>query len=121
MTYYKSLFDLKVDADTGVRVRINECKASGHVQQVAYSVHHECLTQICFTCKIIRTNMPKDQAYLGLAESKSRVKLIKNEITQSMVENTKVLRLIKDDKDRFIEGKIFAYKECLRLIEAYLE
>jgi len=33
---------------------IANCKQKKHVQQVAYTVHHESLTQICFTCKKIR-------------------------------------------------------------------
>ena len=33
------------------------CQEKNHIQQVAFSTYHNCLTQICFTCKKIRTSM----------------------------------------------------------------
>lgn len=33
---------------------IGNCKKNKHVQQVAYTVHYETFTQICFTCKKTR-------------------------------------------------------------------
>lgn len=36
-----------------------ECESNGHVQQVSYSTYHQALTQVCFGCKKIRTNMPE--------------------------------------------------------------
>lgn len=39
-----------------VRKAIKSCEGN-HSQQVAYSTFHDCLTQICFGCKIIRTSM----------------------------------------------------------------
>ena len=35
---------------------IKECEGK-HVQQVVYSTYHKALTQICFGCKKIRTNI----------------------------------------------------------------
>ena len=40
-----------------VEMEITKCNNKEHVQQVVYSVHHSCLTQICFNCLKIRTNM----------------------------------------------------------------
>jgi hypothetical protein len=39
-----------------VRKHIQRCEGS-HIQQCCYSTFHDCLTQICFTCKKIRTNL----------------------------------------------------------------
>ena len=39
-----------------VRRFIRECEGK-HIQQIAYSSYHDSLTQICFTCKEIRTNL----------------------------------------------------------------
>lgn len=38
---------------------IIECQDAGCIQQVAYSTYHDALTQVCFTCKVVVTNMPK--------------------------------------------------------------
>ena len=35
---------------------LDNCEG-GHIQQVAYSTYHDALTQICFTCKTIRSNI----------------------------------------------------------------
>lgn len=40
-----------------VQRAIKNCNEKGHVQQVVYSVHHGCMTQICFGCKTVRTSM----------------------------------------------------------------
>lgn len=40
-----------------VQIVARVCQKDNHVQQVAYSTYHDVLTQICFTCKKIRTNM----------------------------------------------------------------
>lgn len=37
------------------------CEIMEHIQQVAYSTYHKALTQICFTCNLIRTTMPKQE------------------------------------------------------------
>ena len=39
---------------------IEQCQEKGHIQQVAFSTYHNCLTQICFTCQKIRTSMKED-------------------------------------------------------------
>lgn len=39
-----------------VRRHIQECEGK-HTQQAIYSTFHDALTQICFTEKIIRTNL----------------------------------------------------------------
>jgi len=39
-----------------VRKHIKECEGK-HIQQVVYSTFHDALTQICFGCKKVRTNM----------------------------------------------------------------
>lgn len=44
-----------------IRNHIAACQCQGHVQQVAYSTYHDCLTQICFTCRKIKTNIKEDE------------------------------------------------------------
>lgn len=44
------------DAQIDVRAHIQDCEGK-HAQQVAYSTYHDALTQICYGCKIIRTNL----------------------------------------------------------------
>jgi hypothetical protein len=39
-----------------VRKAIQDCEGR-HSQQVAYSTFHDALTQICYGCKVIRTNL----------------------------------------------------------------
>ncbi len=39
-----------------IKEQIKHCEGK-HIQQVAYSSYHDALTQICFTCKKIRTNL----------------------------------------------------------------
>jgi len=43
-----------------VREEIQTCSDGGHVQQVAYSTYHDALTQVCFSCKKVRTSMSED-------------------------------------------------------------
>ena len=40
-----------------LRNKIRKCQNKKHIQQVAYSTFHDGFTQICFTCKIVRTNI----------------------------------------------------------------
>lgn len=47
---------IKVKTMKEVIEQINNCKKADHFQQVAYSVHDSCLTQICFACEQIVTN-----------------------------------------------------------------
>jgi hypothetical protein len=40
-----------------VRKSIRECTRDKHIQQVAYSTHHDGMTQICFSCRRIRSSI----------------------------------------------------------------
>ena len=48
LEYYKTMEE--------VREKIRDCEGV-HTQQAIYSTFHDCLTQICFGCKKIRTNL----------------------------------------------------------------
>lgn len=53
----KIIFELEnFETMEEVRKHIQNCEGK-HVQQVAYSTFHDALTQICFVCKKIRTNI----------------------------------------------------------------
>ena len=39
-----------------VKDAIKECEGK-HIQQIAYSSYHDAFTQICFTCKKVRTSL----------------------------------------------------------------
>ena len=39
-----------------VKKWIKKCEGE-HVQQIAYSSYHDALTQVCFDCKKVRTNL----------------------------------------------------------------
>ncbi len=41
-----------------VRQHIQECEGA-HMQQVVYSTFHDALTQICYGCEVIRSNIIK--------------------------------------------------------------
>lgn len=43
-----------------MQVAIQLCQENNHVQQVAYGTYHDCLTQICFSCMTIYTNMKEE-------------------------------------------------------------
>lgn len=49
-----------------VRKHIQECEGK-HMQQVAYSTFHDALTQICYGCMKVRTNI---KLYLSTEERK---------------------------------------------------
>lgn len=49
LTHYEDLDD--------VQMQITHCQNRNHIQQVAYSTYHSSLTQVCFNCLKIRTNM----------------------------------------------------------------
>ena len=53
---YDIVFDLKF-----VKENIQTCQKKKHIQQVAFSTYHNCLTQICFTCKMIRTELKEKE------------------------------------------------------------
>jgi len=38
---------------------IKTCEEHKHLQQVAFSTFHNCLTQVCFTCNKCRTSLPE--------------------------------------------------------------
>lgn len=46
----------KMETQEEVRKHIQECEGK-HIQQVVYSTYHDALTQICFGCKKIRSNI----------------------------------------------------------------
>lgn len=50
-------FNLVKLSNEVVRDAIKICQKNRHIQQVAFSTYHDCLTQVCFTCKKIRTSM----------------------------------------------------------------
>jgi hypothetical protein len=45
-----------LDTQEQVREHIRNCEGR-HSQQVAYSTFHDALTQICFGCKKVRSNL----------------------------------------------------------------
>lgn len=53
-----NLFELEgFDSLEVVRRFVTDCQKDNHVQQVAFTTYHDALTQICFDCQKIRTNM----------------------------------------------------------------
>ena len=44
-----------------IKRNIKTCEGR-HVQQVAYSSYHDALTQICFGCNKVRTNLKEEHA-----------------------------------------------------------
>ena len=53
----KILFEYEhLDTVEEVRKHIQECEGY-HSQQVMYSTFHDALTQICFDCRTIRSNI----------------------------------------------------------------
>ncbi len=50
-------FNAYSQSEKVVRDQMMFCKNKGHFQQVAYSVHGECFTQVCFSCKKVRTTL----------------------------------------------------------------
>jgi len=51
----EEVFEFGVD----VEKKVLECQEKDHVQQVAFSTYHHTLTQVCFTCGVVRTGMEK--------------------------------------------------------------
>jgi hypothetical protein len=45
-----------IENQEDVRKHIQDCE-SRHVQQVAYSTFHDSLTQICYGCLVVRSNI----------------------------------------------------------------
>ncbi len=52
---------MRVDYENQDYIRgcIQTCERKKHLQQVAFSTFHDCLTQICFTCGVCRTSLPE--------------------------------------------------------------
>ena len=49
---------------------IESCEKKKHLQQVAFSSFHNCLTQVCFTCNICMTSLPyQDQVKMKTNQS----------------------------------------------------
>lgn len=44
------------DDENYIKERIKKCEGE-HIQQVVYSSYHNALTQICFTCEVVRTTL----------------------------------------------------------------
>ncbi len=56
-----------------MKFEYEECKTTGevegfiiicegrHIQQVSYSTYHNALTQVCFGCKKVRSNISKEE------------------------------------------------------------
>ena len=45
-----------IETMEAVREHIQECEGR-HMQQVAYSTFHDALTQICYGCRMVRSNI----------------------------------------------------------------
>jgi len=39
---------------------IADCQRRNHIHQVAFSTFHHAITQVCFTCEIIRTSLSEE-------------------------------------------------------------
>ena len=52
---------MKVEYETQEYIQgcIKTCENNKHLQQVAFSTFHNCLTQVCFTCNVCRTSLPE--------------------------------------------------------------
>ena len=55
-----------------IRKHIQDCEGK-HIQQVVYSTYHDALTQICYGCKKIRTNLKDLEEGVPTIVSYSRV------------------------------------------------
>jgi len=53
LTHYETM--------TYLRAKISACSEKDHVQQVAYSTYHDGITQICFTCEEVNTNIEEQK------------------------------------------------------------
>ena len=71
---------MKVEYETQEYIQgcIKTCEKKKHLQQVAFSTFHNCLTQVCFTCNVCRTSLPESD----------QVKIKKNQSLKSF-ENKK--------------------------------
>ena len=53
-------FDLIFYNETFIKQCIKDCEGK-HIQQIVYSSYHDALTQICFSCKKIRTSLKEKE------------------------------------------------------------
>jgi len=52
-------FETEVDMfNVDVVDHIGNCELEGHTQVVSYSTYHSSLTQVCFNCHRVRSNIP---------------------------------------------------------------
>ena len=49
-----------VETHQEIREHIQHCEGT-HIQQVVYSTYHDALTQVCYGCKKIRTNLKEQE------------------------------------------------------------
>ena len=47
---------IRLETQEEVKKFIKKCEGH-HKQQVCYSTYHDALTQICFDCDVVRTNL----------------------------------------------------------------
>ena len=64
----KDEFEISFCQESVIKFFIDDCQKKKHIQQVAFSTYHNCLTQICFSCKKIRTTMNKKDYALSQQE-----------------------------------------------------
>ena len=43
--------------EANVKNKLKDCEKAKHIQQVAFSAFHNALTQVCFTCRKVRTEV----------------------------------------------------------------
>ncbi len=48
-----------IEKQEDVRKHIQDCEGR-HTQQAIYSTFHDCLTQICYGCKKVRSSLKKE-------------------------------------------------------------
>ena len=46
--------------EEALKGEVAHCQIQKHIQQVAFSTYHHALTQVCFTCKKVRTSINKE-------------------------------------------------------------
>lgn len=51
---------MKLTFNRDLEMWIRDCQREGHIQQVAFSIYHHALTQVCFTCNCVRTSISKE-------------------------------------------------------------
>lgn len=49
-------FEFESLTESSIRKFMNLCNDKGHFQQAMYSISGACFTNICFICRIIRSN-----------------------------------------------------------------